>query len=166
VVAVVAIETRARGGGETLAASAVRANAVVFADTGRLEAVGQEDTAGRPTAIASGAGALWVSDAANDRVLRLDPRTHRIEDRIPVGRDPGGLVATPHGVWVVNTGSRTVSEIDPGSGMVVATVAVGNAPKAVWIPLVNSLGIDFGVRVGNFQRHTTFGVPVDQLWVR
>jgi hypothetical protein len=131
VVAVAGIETRARGGVETVAASAVRANAVVFADTARLRPVAQEDTEGRPAAIASGAGALWVSDAANNRVLRIDPRTHRTEDRIPVGRNPGGIVATPHGVWVVNTGSRTVSEIDPGSGTVVARVAAGNAPAAI-----------------------------------
>jgi peptide/nickel transport system substrate-binding protein len=114
-----------------LTATDARANAIIFVDAGKLTPVAQEETGGRPVGMAVGAGALWVSDAANDRVLRLDPQSHRIEDRIPVGRNPSGIAASSRSVWVANTGGRTVSEIRPESGTVVATVPVGNAPVAV-----------------------------------
>jgi DNA-binding SARP family transcriptional activator/ABC-type transport system substrate-binding protein len=130
-VAAVALATHDSKRADVLAASDVHANAIVFVDTAKLTPVAQEETAGRPAGMAAGAGSLWVSDAANDRVLRLDPQTHRIEDRIPVGRDPSGIAASSRGVWVANTGGRTVSEIRPESGTVVATVPVGNAPVAV-----------------------------------
>jgi DNA-binding SARP family transcriptional activator/ABC-type transport system substrate-binding protein len=130
-IAVVAVVTHGSRRPDVLAASAVRANAIVFVDTTKLRPVAQEETEGRPAGMAAGAGALWVSDAANDRVLRLDPQTHRIEDRIPVGRNPSGIVASSRSVWVANTGGRTVSQILPDSGAVVATVPVGNAPVAI-----------------------------------
>jgi peptide/nickel transport system substrate-binding protein len=113
------------------AISQTHANAVVFADAGRATMVAQEDTGGRPAGVSIGAGSVWVSDAANDRLLRLDPQTHRVVDRIPVGHSPSAIVANTQGVWVANTGSRTVSEVNPRSGTVVATVPVGNAPVAV-----------------------------------
>src|SRR5262249_40611558 len=120
-----------RGASGAPASLAVRSNTVVYADAATLRPEVQEDTGGRPAGAAARAGGLWVSDAANDRVLRLDPRTHRIVDRIPVGREPGALVATREGIWVVDTGGGSVSQIDPGSGTVVATVAVGAAPVAI-----------------------------------
>jgi peptide/nickel transport system substrate-binding protein len=126
-----AVATRGGSRADVLAASDVRANAIVFVDTAKLTPVAQEETAGRPAGMAAGLGALWVSDAANDRVLRLDAHTHRLEDRIPVGRDPSGIAASSRSVWVANTGGRTVSEIRPESGTVVATVPVGNAPVAI-----------------------------------
>ena len=109
----------------------MHANAVVFVDGARGATVAQEDTDGTPTALAAGAGALWATDSAHDRVLRLDPSGHRTIDRIQVERSPSAIVATSEGVWVANTGSGTLSEISPGSGTVVATVRVGDAPVAV-----------------------------------
>ena len=111
--------------------SGVHANAVVFVDGARGAAVAQADTGGTPTALAAGAGSLWVTDPAHDRVLRLDESGHRTVDRIQVERSPSAIVATPGGVWVANTGSGTVSEISPSSGTVVATVRVGEAPVAI-----------------------------------
>jgi ABC-type transport system substrate-binding protein len=35
-----------------------------------------------------------------------------------------------------------------------------------WIPLVNSLAVHLvSTRVGNYQPHPAFGIPLDQLWV-
>ena len=122
----------------------MHANAVVFVDGARGAAVAQEDTDGTPTALAAGAGALWATDRAHDRVLRLDPSGHRTIDRIQVERSPSAIVATSEGVWVANTGSGTLSEISPDSGTVVATVRVGNAPVslaagggAIWVADAN-----------------------------
>ena len=92
---------------------------------------GAGDTGGTPTGLADGAGALWATDSAHDRVLKLDASGRRTIDRIQVERDPTAIVATRDGVWVANTGSGTVSEISPSSGTVVATVRVGDAPVAI-----------------------------------
>jgi DNA-binding SARP family transcriptional activator/ABC-type transport system substrate-binding protein len=117
--------------GVRLPASAVQANAVVFADAGRTALLGQTATGGRPGGIAEGFGHLWVTDPANGRVLVLDPATFRIGDQIRLGRDPTGVVATAHGIWVTDPASGEVSEINPGSDTVVATVTVAASPSAI-----------------------------------
>jgi ABC-type oligopeptide transport system substrate-binding subunit len=39
--------------------------------------------------------------------------------------------------------------------------------RAPWIPLVNTIGVDFlGARAQNYQRNPAFGILLDQLWVR
>ena len=129
--AAAAFALRDRRDAPALRASDLHANAVVFVDGARGATVAQADTDGTPTALSSGAGALWATDSAHDRVLRLDPSGHRTIDRIQVERSPSAIVATSEGVWVANTGSGTLSEISPASGTVVATVRVGVAPVAV-----------------------------------
>jgi ABC-type transport system substrate-binding protein/DNA-binding SARP family transcriptional activator len=133
VLGVVGVALAITGKGHTagLAVAQVRANAVVVADVHRHALVAQMATIGRPTAIAVGAGALWVTDASNDRVMKIDPESWRVEDQIPVGRGPSAIVATRDATWVANTGSGTISEINATSGTVVATVRVGSAPTSI-----------------------------------
>jgi peptide/nickel transport system substrate-binding protein len=120
-----------RGNPHRLTAAAVRADAVVSVDTNRAALIAQADTGGRPCAITSGFGRLWVTDSAHARVLVLGPATFRIEDQIPLGRTPTAMVASPNGIWVIDPGSGTVSEISPGSHTVVASLPVGVSPAAI-----------------------------------
>jgi len=85
---------------------------------------------GRPGGVAYGAGATWVTDTADDLLLRVDP-AGQVVDRIPVGRGPAGVAVGAGQVWVANQLDGTVSEINPAAGVVVATIAVGNGPVAV-----------------------------------
>jgi peptide/nickel transport system substrate-binding protein len=124
-----ALEGSGRAAG--LAFADVHANAIVSASFENATLLRQTDVPGRPTAMSSGAGALWVTDAANSRVLKLDPESDRVEDQIPVGNDPVAIVATPDAVWVANSGSGTVSRISPTAGAVVDNIAVGNVPAAI-----------------------------------
>jgi ABC-type transport system substrate-binding protein len=80
--------------------------------------------------VAYGAGATWVTDTADDLLLRVDP-AGQVVDRIPVGRGPAGVVARDGQVWVANQLDGTVSEVNPAAGIVVATIGVGNGPVAV-----------------------------------
>jgi DNA-binding beta-propeller fold protein YncE len=76
-----------------------------------------------------------------DVVVRIDPRTNRVVDRIPV--DPPSGLAFGHGsVWVTSAGYGTVSRIDPQSDKVVAKIRVGRgvgdiavdeSSGAVWV---------------------------------
>jgi streptogramin lyase len=103
--------------------------------------------------VAFGAGSMWVSSGIIpyglersprtpcDVVLRVDPRTKRVVDRIPV--DTPTELAFGHGsVWMTSDGYGTLSRIDPQTGEVVAKidvdrgavdVAVDESSGAVWV---------------------------------
>jgi YVTN family beta-propeller protein len=85
---------------------------------------------GRPGGVASGAGAAWITDSADDRLLRVDS-AGQVVDRIPVGRGPAGVTVAGGEVWVANEFDGTVSEVNPAAGTVVATVRVGIGPDAI-----------------------------------
>jgi YVTN family beta-propeller protein len=106
--------------------------------------------------VAFGAGSVWVSSGnydmgppeprgPGDVVLRIDPQTNRVVDRIPV--DPPSGLAFGHGsVWATSAGHGTLSRIDPQTGEVVAKIDVGRAPVdvavdessgAVWVASVD-----------------------------
>jgi YVTN family beta-propeller protein len=78
--------------------------------------------------IAAGGGALWVAGLLDDIVARVDARTGRITDRIPVGRGPVGLALSDGRLWVANQLDRTVSLVDVRRRRVVRTIGVGGAP--------------------------------------
>jgi streptogramin lyase len=63
-------------------------------------AVGRE-----PIAVAVGAGGVWVANAIDRSVVRLDPRTNRIVERIAVGMDPKVLTVGDGSVWVAGDAS-------------------------------------------------------------
>jgi ABC-type transport system substrate-binding protein/DNA-binding SARP family transcriptional activator len=87
------------------------------------------DTGGQPGGIASGTGATWVTDTANDLLLQID-RKGGVE-RIPVGDGPKGVAVGDGEVWVVNQLDRTVFELNPRAFRRVATFRVGNGADAI-----------------------------------
>jgi YVTN family beta-propeller protein len=74
----------------------------------------------------SGAG---VTVAANS-VGVIDPRTNKVVDQIPVGREPGAISVGEGAVWVANTAERTISEIDPRT-RARAVVGLGKTPTGL-----------------------------------
>ncbi len=118
-------------GGRGPAASVVAGpNTVAEIDAARNVLAGELTEIGRPGGIARGAGATWVTDTADDLLLRVDS-AGQVVDRIPVGRGPAGVTVADGQVWVVNQIDGTVSEVNPAAGTVVATIGVGNGPVAV-----------------------------------
>lgn len=94
------------------------------------------DADDRAVRLAAGEGALWItvrdeSGEDDDAVLRIDPSTNEVVDRISVGLDPNGVSAAEGAVWVANSGDDTVSRIDPDTNQVTDTVGVGAEPVAV-----------------------------------
>ena len=53
------------------------------------------------------------------------PAAGRVAATIPVGRNPGFVVAGEGAVWVKNLGEQTVSRIDPATNAVTATIPIG-----------------------------------------
>jgi YVTN family beta-propeller protein len=98
-----------------------------------------------PSAIAAGAGSIWVTDSDDNTVTRLDPESEgAVIGTTSVGQGPNALAVGAGAVWVANTQDDTVSRIDPRGGTVTDTIPVGRRPTgvavgegAVWV--ANSL---------------------------
>jgi len=80
--------------------------------------------------LAAGAGAVWVTDQASNRVWRIDPKLNAVGTTIPVGQQPSGIAVGAGSVWVAS-GDGTVSRIDPATDRVTATIAVGGTPSGI-----------------------------------
>ena len=135
----------------------------------------------RPTAIATGAGSVWVADSIDNTVTRIDPAgANAVATPILVGQAPSAIAVGDGAVWVANTEDDTVSRIDPRSMAVTQTISVGARPTgiaaaggAVWV--ANSLGgtvsrIDPGanrveatIEIGEAPKGVT--VAHGQVWV-
>lgn len=85
---------------------------------------------GRVIALEVGEGALWATAAEEDKVVRIDPRTGKL-DETDVGDYPVGLVVAGGSVWVANRDGGTVSRVDAATMEVVDTIDVGTYPT--WI---------------------------------
>jgi YVTN family beta-propeller protein len=97
-------------------------------DSGRH--LGSVDVGNDPSAIATGAGSIWVANNADGTVTRIDPTT-LVPSTFPVGHGPAGIAVDAAGVWVANAGDNTLVRIDPDTNVVTSTTTVGNGPTAV-----------------------------------
>ncbi|HEY2437947.1 MAG TPA: BTAD domain-containing putative transcriptional regulator, partial [Solirubrobacteraceae bacterium] len=82
-----------------------------------------------PAGIALGDGAIWLTDAEANNVVRVDPTG--VLTPIPVGNGPTGVTVGGGGVWVVDSLDDALVRIDPGTGSVTARVPVGRSPAGV-----------------------------------
>jgi YVTN family beta-propeller protein len=53
-----------------------------------------------PSAIAYGAGSVWVTNAGDGTISRIDPATNNVTKTIKVGNDPEGIIVGEGRVWV------------------------------------------------------------------
>jgi YVTN family beta-propeller protein len=60
---------------------------------------------------------------------------------IEVGDSPTRPIRAGDSIWVANTGSATVSQVNPATGEIVATIEVGSRPltpvaagDSIWVP--------------------------------
>jgi YVTN family beta-propeller protein len=85
-----------------------------------------------PSAMASGAGALWVSNYNAGTVSRIDPAAHELVQTISAGQTPSGIAVGAGSVWVANYIPGTVLRINPAVNSVVGQpIPVGNGPTGV-----------------------------------
>jgi YVTN family beta-propeller protein len=119
--------------------------AVARVDATSHEVTARTSVGNDPSAIATGAGGVWITDSADNTVTRLDPSTEGAAiATTSVGQGPTALAAGAGAVWVANTQDDTVSRIDPRTSTVTDTIPVGRRPTgvavgdgAVWV--ANSL---------------------------
>lgn len=99
-------------------------------DPGSGRQTGSVDVGDEPSAVAAGAGSLWVTNSSDGTVTRIDPAT-LVATTIPVGHGPEAVAVNAAGVWVANAGDDALVRINPDTGAVAATASVGDGPAAV-----------------------------------
>ena len=127
------------------------------------------------TAIAVGAGALWVIDRGGPQrgqpkgaIVRIDPRSNRVTRRISLAAGTLNDLAVAAGaVWVTDPFAGVLWRVDPGPPTLTKTIAVspGSAlvdadAQAVWV--VNHLDdkvYEIDPRTNAIVRVTTVGAP-------
>ncbi|HEX9599541.1 MAG TPA: adenylate/guanylate cyclase domain-containing protein [Gaiellaceae bacterium] len=143
VVATKGVTQGSAGGSATVGAGSVwvvYSNALIARvdpTAGRVLATGFAGTT--PTAIAFGAGSVWVANSLDNTVSRILPTTVSAFATQSVGRHPSGISVGEGAVWVADEGDNTVTRIDLASRSE-ATIPVGHGPTgiavgdgAVWV---------------------------------
>jgi ABC-type transport system substrate-binding protein/DNA-binding SARP family transcriptional activator len=92
--------------------------------------VGSVDVGNDPSAIAAGAGSVWVTNSADGTVTRIDPIT-LLATTIPVGHGPAAVAVNARGVWIANAGDNALVRVDPATNAVHGMTPVGDGPTAV-----------------------------------
>jgi peptide/nickel transport system substrate-binding protein len=84
-----------------------------------------------PTALAAGAGAVWVADYDHGLVEEVDPRSGADLGTTHAGDGPAAIAVGDGAVWVANSLDNTVARIDAASGTPGPSISVGNDPVAL-----------------------------------
>jgi YVTN family beta-propeller protein len=108
---------------ESVGGSARASRLLAVEASGHLAGVGV--LPGTPTAVTAFAGSLWLADPGDEAVLRANPGSGTVVDRIPVGGQPGSIVGGGGSVWVASTLNGTVERIDPETETVSQTIHLG-----------------------------------------
>jgi DNA-binding beta-propeller fold protein YncE len=94
-----------------------------------------------PSAMAVEGNSVWMVNAGDHTISRIDAETNRVETH-EVASQPGGLVAAAGSIWLTHPQDGTVCRIEPASGRTVATIPVGGSAygvaadnRGVWIAL-------------------------------
>jgi hypothetical protein len=94
-----------------------------------------------PVDVAVGFGAVWVANAGNGSVTRVDANGKKVE-AIGLSEVPAAIAAGAGAVWVASTQNRTVVRIDPKDNAITKRVRLANPPLdiaaglgRVWAPI-------------------------------
>lgn len=86
-----------------------------------------------PEGIAVDGNAVWVVNARDDTLARINTGTNRLAGKpVPVGDDPDGVAAGKGTVWVTNAGEGSVQRFQARPNAILAgSVRVGAAPEGI-----------------------------------
>lgn len=91
------------------------------------------------TVVATDGRSVWAGNSSSQTVVRLDPATGQIVERV-AGVGGGGIAVGYGSVWVAEYKRNTVARIEPRSGKVVVRIPVSSAPTriaagegAIWV---------------------------------
>jgi DNA-binding SARP family transcriptional activator/streptogramin lyase len=139
-------------GGSSEASVDVAPDSVAVVDNKSGKVVGDVPIYGRPVSIAVGEGAVWVTNADDGTLTRIDPETYEVVRTIGLGADVNYVAVGFGSVWVAGGNDETLFRIDPDSNAIEGKVQfkadplvpkpvffVAAGEKAIWITRGNSL---------------------------
>jgi YVTN family beta-propeller protein len=108
--------------------------AVVDPKTGKV--VADVPIGGRPVAIAIGAGGVWVANADDQTIVRIDPKTKKVVKTIGgLGTDVSEVAVGFGAVWVAGGNDGTLTRIDPSLNAPGAPIDLGPGGELVRQPV-------------------------------
>jgi len=118
-------------------------NDLIEVDAATARPVRTDNVGRQPSALAIGDGSVWVANLGDDTVtrVRVSGRAEPLDAESFAACDGPVDIAVGEGaVWVACSVGRSVVRLDPKTGEVVATIALGNTPYrlaagagAVWV---------------------------------
>lgn len=112
--------------------------AVVAIDPGTDAVVAHVPAGSRPTSLAGDETGVWVGDARDGTVSRIDATTMRVVRTSGIGVPAVDLALGAGALWAAAGGFGEVVRIDPGTGAVLGRVPLG-APGAIEAPTVSAV---------------------------
>ena len=109
--------------------SRIDENAVGSIDPGSGRIAGQYAVGRGPSALAVGGGSVWVANAGDGTVSRIERERAEIVT-IPIGQDPADIAFGAGSLWVTDR-AGAVSQVSPSANQVVRRIAAGNAPRGI-----------------------------------
>jgi YVTN family beta-propeller protein len=92
----------------------------------------QVDVQGKPTAVAVTSNfGIWAAIFDTGELVRIDPVSFEIVERVIVGAGPVGLTVHEGLAWVANHEEDTIAVVDLATAEVLKTIAVGAGPTEV-----------------------------------
>ena len=80
-------------------------------------------TGGAELAVATGAGSVWITENADNTVIRLDPATGKVVASISVP-SPTGVLVHANQVWVASYTTTTLTTIDATTNAIRGSVSL------------------------------------------
>jgi phospholipase C len=137
--------------GRTLYVTCYDGLSVLDAERGKQRSLLTDQAEAGGIAVHPDGTRLYVVNTWQNTLSVIDTRTHRVLNRVRVGRTPWQVAVSPDGsrVYVTNSKDDTVSVIDAARDRVIATVGVQHVPttvvataSTVWVATNASATID------------------------
>jgi YVTN family beta-propeller protein len=138
-VAAAVLATRSGGGG----LRRVHANAVGIIDPDSNRVVGEVPVGVDPGPLAIGPGVVWVGNAGDRTLTRIDSSTREVVRTVSLQATPTGLAVSRGAVWVVHGRLGLVTRVDPAFNRVAETIdpkvgrssggAIDSGAGSVWV---------------------------------
>jgi len=127
---------RADGGAPNLVYAAQEGGGLVVIDIAKRQVVGHLAVGGAPSAVLLSYDSryAYVAQRATGRVAIVNARTQQVDGELPVGANPQAMVlGLPNLLYVANSGSNSVTVLDPDARRTLASIAVGRHPSGLAI---------------------------------
>jgi DNA-binding SARP family transcriptional activator/streptogramin lyase len=129
-IAVISFTITRNSGGVSIVPNSV---AIVDVQTNRL--VGDIPLGGRPGAIAFGEGAVWVANADDGTIARIDPRARKVIEWVRLKTDIRDLAIGFGSIWAADGKNGTVTRVDLADQRNITTVRLGSGAQGSLEPV-------------------------------